>query len=185
MPSHREVARGYADSRLYSLRDESASRSSCGSPWIQCRAPASSEAVGLSNHKIGEEGFAANLDARPFFWLILLIGATVINLRRECVSNILRKLAPAERSGPRSVAKVADRCDAAPTVDSGLPPVEHTAGLLELERSAGAEPKPHVGAFVLKRHIPRASWLERFSGCLRVGAWQLAPRFRVGCRSGA
>ena len=70
-------------------------------------------------------------------------------LELEAVVRAVAQLAPAERSGPRSIEAVADRCDAASLVDSGLPPVEHTAGLLELERSAGAEPKPHIGAFVL------------------------------------
>ena len=40
----------------------------------------------------------------------------------EAVVGAVSQLAPAERSGPRSVEAVADRCDAASLVDSGLPP---------------------------------------------------------------
>ena len=65
------------------------------------------------------------------------------------VEAVVRKLAPAERVGPRSVEKVAPRCDAAFSLESGLPPVAQTALLLESERSAGAEPTPHLEAFVL------------------------------------
>ena len=65
------------------------------------------------------------------------------------VEAVLRKLAPAERVGPRSLAEVAPRCDATTSSESGLPPIAQTALLLESERSAGDEPEPHPRAFVL------------------------------------
>ena len=70
-------------------------------------------------------------------------------LELEAVVRAVSQLVPAERSGPRSVEVAAERCDAASLADSGLPPVADTACLLELERSAGAEPEPHVWRFVL------------------------------------
>ena len=65
------------------------------------------------------------------------------------VAAVVRKLATAERVGPRSVEAAAPRCDATASAESGLPSLAHTAALLESERSAGAEPEARPELFVL------------------------------------
>ena len=70
-------------------------------------------------------------------------------LELDAVVQAVARLVPAERVGPRSVEAVAERCDATTSAESGLPPLAHTAALLESERSAGPEPEPHPWAFVL------------------------------------
>ena len=103
------------------------------------------------------------------------------------VEAVVRKLAPAEKVGPRSVEAVAPRCDAATSSESGLPPIAQTASLLESERSAGAEPEPHPRAFVLNTHSDTyhgrvSESLDRAACGWTFGAW---PHALVGCRGGA